>query len=532
MFQAAVEHRRPQHQQQIAQDGSGYGGAHDFVHARLQGQQGDNQFGNIAESGVHQAAPYRTGVDGIFLGGLADYGHRAQDGQGGGYEKPGSVHSGQVQPQGNRKENQQVRNAGQGGKKFIPHGSIPVIFAFALQGSFINPGQVSGDRYREYMFMDNNGISNSEGRRLISRGMACAALAALLFGLATPVAKWLLGRVEPLPMAGLLYLGSGIGLSLLAFFRRLAPGRGVNRLLAGEAGLTRFDLPWLAGTILAGGVAAPVLMMWGLSLTSGSAGSLLLNLEGVLTAILACLLFREAVGSRVWGAAALMALGGGLISWMPQSRLDLPLGSLLVLGACLMWGLDNNLTRHLSAKDPLYLAMLKGLAAGSTTLLLARAANSPLPTASTMIGVMLLGSVGWGLSLVLFIHALRHLGAARTGAVFGVAPFIGAAASLAFLGDPLTWPLFGAGCLMGLGAWLLLKEEHEHEHVHENLYHEHRHVHDLHHLHHQDTAPRDPHSHFHHHARLAHSHPHAPDLHHRHRHVTPGISAADDQSTG
>lgn len=378
-------------------------------------------------------------------------------------------------------------------------------------------------------------------------GILAAGLAAVLFGLSAPAAKWLLGRVEPLPLAGLLYLGSGLGLLLAVADRALLgawmrhpaalarPDGGPAAVSSSEAPLARADLPWLAGAVVCGGIAAPILMMWGLSLTTGSAGSLLLNLEGILTALLAGLLFHEAVGGRTWTAAVLMAGAGVLLSLGPQTAGGssqaathgilglLPLGPLLVVGACALWGLDNNLTRHLSGKDPLVIAIIKGLTAGSVTLALAHWAGAHLPPWQTLLVIMVLGSLSYGVSLVLFIRALRHLGAARTGAVFGLAPFVGAAAAVAFLGEAATLALAGATLLMAAGAWLIIGEAHAHEHSHTELSHDHRHSHDEHHGRHDhpETLPEHlprQHSHPHVHTPLVHSHPHLPDLHHRHRH--------------
>lgn len=350
-------------------------------------------------------------------------------------------------------------------------------------------------------------------------GVAAAVSAAVLFGLSVPIAKWLLGRVEPLPLAGLLYLGSGLGLAVVALVRReLSSGKWPS-----EASLTREDLPWLGATVAAGGMAGPILMMWGLSLTPGSIGSLLLNSEVILTALLAGLLFHEAVGGMTWAALVFMTGGGVLLSWMPGIGLTLPLGSLLVVAACAMWGLDTNITRHLSGKDPLILAMVKGLTAGSVTLILAWLTKSAWPSGGVVPGVMVMGALCYGMSLVLFIHALRHLGAARAGIVFGVAPFIGAACAVAFWGEPVTLTLIGAALLMGLGTWLVFKEEHNHEHTHDELHHEHRHIHDEHHRHHHPAGEADrPHSHPHVHSHVIHAHPHMPDLHHRHGHG-PGL---------
>jgi drug/metabolite transporter (DMT)-like permease len=270
--------------------------------------------------------------------------------------------------------------------------------------------------------------------------------------------------------------------------------------------------------VLAGGIAAPVLLVWGLSGLAASAASLLLAAEAVLTVLLAALLFREAVAGRIWLASLLILGAGALLAWTPQLALPVSPHALAVLAACLLWGLDNNLTRRISLADPYAIAMWKGLAAGvvntSIGLVLAPAA----PQSSWLIALGA-GALGYGASLVLYVLAMRHLGAARTAAHFGTAPFFGAALSIALLGEPLTPVLAAAFALTAAATWLALSERHQHEHVHEALEHEHRHVHDLHHqhVHGADEGP-EPHAHRHRHEPMRHSHPHFPDLHHGHRH--------------
>ena len=243
-----------------------------------------------------------------------------------------------------------------------------------------------------------------------------ALAAAALFGASTPFAKLLLGDLPPLGLAGLLYLGSGLG--LLAVRLATHTRRHANQP-ATEASLAAGDYPWLAGAVMAGGVVAPVLLLWGLSGTGASEASLLLNFEGVVTAFIAALLFREAVGGRVWAAAALMLAAGLVLSWQPQAELKFSLHAFAIVGACFCWALDNNLTRKISASDPVVLAMIKGLTAGSFNLALAFALGLHFPASATLAGALILGFLGYGISLVLFILALRHLGSARTASHFG-----------------------------------------------------------------------------------------------------------------
>lgn len=347
-------------------------------------------------------------------------------------------------------------------------------------------------------------------------GIAAALGAAVLFGASTPLAKLLVGAVHPVLLAGLLYLGSGVGLLGYRIGARLL-ARG--RAAAAEAPLARADLPWLAGAIAAGGVAGPVLLMFGLAATSGASAALLLNLEAVFTALLAWFVFRENFDRRVLAGMVLIVAGGVLLSWQPGGGGTLA-GGLLVAAACLAWGVDNNLTRKVAGSDAVQIAGLKGLVAGAINTAIALAAGAALPPAGTALAAGAVGLAGYGVSLALFVVALRHLGTARTGAYFSVAPFFGAALALGLLGESVGAAFWAAAALMGAGVWLHLTERHEHEHVHEPMTHAHPHVHDAHHRHAHDFDwdGTEPHTHEHAHDRLVHSHPHYPDLHHRHGH--------------
>ena len=344
------------------------------------------------------------------------------------------------------------------------------------------------------------------------RGIGLALLAALLFGLSAPIAKGLLEATSPQLLAGLLYLGSGGGLFLVFLARR--------RRTRAEAPLTRRDVPWLAGAIGTGGVIAPVLLMIGLQHTEASTASLLLNLEGVFTAMLAWFAFRENVDRRVALGMAAIVAGSVVLSWQGNVTTRGIIGPLAIAGACLAWGVDNNLTQKVSAGDPVEIAMLKGVIAGTVNLAIALALGSPRPPGRAAAGALVLGFLSYGLSLVLFVLALRRLGTARTGAYFSTAPFVGAIASLILFRDPVTPSLAIAGVFMAAGVWLHATERHEHAHVHEPFEHEHLHVHDAHHEHGHgaNDPPGEPHSHVHRHERLAHAHAHYPDIHHRHTH--------------
>ena len=342
-------------------------------------------------------------------------------------------------------------------------------------------------------------------------GIPLALGSALLFGASPPLSKLLMDSIDPWLLAGILYLGAGVGLVLVHFGRRWIGLDGV------EAPIRLSDLPWLLAVVVFGGLLGPLLLMFGLSLTTAASGSLLLNLEGLATMAIAWIVFRENVDRRLLLGAIAILTGAALLSWNGQG-IAVDKGSLLVALACLAWGIDNNLTRKLSSADPVQIAMIKGLAAGATNLILALAIGAPVPSPAAIGAGAILGFFGVGISLVLFMLALRHLGTARTGAYFSLAPFIGAMLSIILLREPLTVQIGFASLLMGTGLWLHLTERHEHLHVHEAFEHEHAHVHDVHHQHYHDGPATEPHSHRHRHAPLTHSHPHYPDLHHRHTH--------------
>ena len=343
--------------------------------------------------------------------------------------------------------------------------------------------------------------------RAVNRfAVASALAAAFLFGASTPAAKALAGNLHPVLLAGLLYAGSGIGLALWASLGRR------------RTGLRRADLPWLAGAIACGGVLGPVLLMFGLAATSAANASLLLNLEGVFTALLAWFAFRENFDRRIALGMALIVAGGALLAFSPDAAGGAYAGSAAIAGACLAWGIDNNLTRRISSADATWIAALKGLVAGSVNLAIALAVGASWPGAGRAAAALATGFLGYGMSLALFVVALRELGAARTGAYFSAAPLAGVLIALLVLGEStgaLFWP---AAALIAAGIWLHLTEHHEHQHEHEPMEHEHPHVHDAHHRHDHVGGwdGTQPHTHLHRHVRLVHRHPHYPDIHHRH----------------
>jgi drug/metabolite transporter (DMT)-like permease len=345
-------------------------------------------------------------------------------------------------------------------------------------------------------------------RALRDRGVRAALLSAALFGVGTPLAGALVGATSPWLLAGLLYCGSGIGLGLIRLVRR-----------APRVALGRRDRLPLAGAIVVGGIAAPVLLMLGLSGMPSSGASLLLNSEGVFTALIAWFVFRENFDRRI--AAGMLAIVAGAVVLSVPAGADLgsALPALAVLGACACWGLDNNLTRSIATPDATWLAAVKGCVAGPVNLGIALLLGARLPAPGIVIAAMTVGFFAYGVSLVLFIGAMRLLGTARAGAYYSVAPFFGALVAVGF-GDPVTVPLVIAAALMALGIALHLTERHEHEHTHERFAHDHWHVHDEHHDHDHDqpVAPGTRHRHRHTHEPVTHTHEHYPDVHHRHSH--------------
>lgn len=338
---------------------------------------------------------------------------------------------------------------------------------------------------------------------------------ATLFGLSAPFAKLLLGEISPVALAGLLYLGAFLGLSLYSLFT----WKKVSTFEAKSTRLEKRDLPWLGGAILAGGVIAPVSLMMGLNLISGFSASLLLNLEGLSTVIIAIVVFRENAGKSLWLALLFMTLAGVLVSWNPgQSKFNI-LGPLLIVLATFSWGVDNNLTRQISEKDPLQIAWIKGLLAGGITLSIALILGMKITFSLNILYALLLGSLSYGMSLVFFIKALRGLGSSRTGAFFSLGPFIGALISLLIFRNDTGWLMIPAFLFMAIGIWFIVGERHVHSHVHAAITHVHSHKHDdPHHQHEHSQIIEGSHIHEHTHQELSHAHVHWPDSHHRHTH--------------
>jgi drug/metabolite transporter (DMT)-like permease len=347
-----------------------------------------------------------------------------------------------------------------------------------------------------------------------SSAICIALLGAFLFGASMPAAKVLIGQISPQMLAGLLYLGSGTGLLVLHLLAIRSAG------IKSLGSLTAEDLPWLIGVVVFGGLMAPVLFMIGLTGTNGSAASLLVNMEAVFTALLAWFAFKENFDRRIFLGMTSIVAGSVLLVAKPDIASHFSLNSLLIVAACFCWGIDNNLTRKISDADPVVVASIKGLVAGATNTAIALCVGATFPPPVNVAAAGLVGFIGYGLSLVLFIFALRHLGTSRTSAYFSTAPFSGTLLSILLLHEHVTGNLLLAASLMGFGVWLHVTESHQHEHVHEEEEHEHMHRHDQHHQHDHSAAdpPGEPHVHSHKHERLRHSHKHFPDTHHRHKH--------------
>ena len=340
------------------------------------------------------------------------------------------------------------------------------------------------------------------------QGVTAALIAAAIFGATAPVAKQLLEHSGIAALSFLLYLGGFVALSVAARLR--GP--------SSEAGLRRGDVPALAAISLIGGIAGPLLLLVGLRRTSGIAGSLLLNLEAPLTLLLALALFGEHLSRRMVLAAATVFVGAGFVTVDPGPSYATVAGATAIAGACVAWALDNNLTQRLALRDPVRLVQVKAGAAAVGLGTISVATGSRFPTWSYAALAAAVGAVGYGLSIVLDVRALRLIGAARESALFATAPLVEAVVAMPLLAERPTAGIVAASVLMGVGVAAFIRESHEHRHVHEPLDHEHFHEHDEHHRHdHPDAAPAE-HSHAHHHDPTAHAHPHASDAHHRHSH--------------
>lgn len=352
------------------------------------------------------------------------------------------------------------------------------------------------------------GAADHDGR---VTGALYGLAAAALFGVSVPLAKILVPATGPVMLAALLYLGAGVGVTVLsAFLRDVREGR--------ESGLTRPDIPLLLGIVASGAVVGPVLLLVGLQQLSAVAASLLLNLEAPFTILLAVWFFRDYLGKLELAATGLILVGALALTHGPGGFSAGWAGVAAVSGACLSWAVDNNLTQRLSIRDPLAIVRVKALAAAPISFGLALAAGETLPPLPEMGYAMLLGLFSYGLSVVCAVRSLRLLGAAREAAYFSTGPFIGALVAAGILGEHLGARELFAMAIMATGVVLLLRAKHVHVHTHEPVEHDHAHVHDEHHIHQHEGTSAEPHAHTHQHEALTHEHVHVPDAHHRHRH--------------
>jgi drug/metabolite transporter (DMT)-like permease len=354
--------------------------------------------------------------------------------------------------------------------------------------------------------------NQSVEEKSVARAIGMALLAAALYGISAPASKLLLVKVPPVMMAALLYLGAGLGMLMVNQWRvwRKHEQR--------EAKMTKKEMPFVIGMIVLD-IAAPIMLMMGLTLTNSASVSLLNNFEIVATALIAMTLFRESVGRRMWIAIILITFSSILLSVEDFSNLSFSVGSLFVVGACICWGIENNCTRMLSIKDPLQVVVIKGFGSGMGSLLIAFSMKIYQISVLYLLVTLLLGFVAYGLSIYFYISAQRVLGAARTSAYYAAAPFIGVLLSWGILHERLTSPFFAALLVMLLGTYFAVTEKHRHEHLHEEITHEHKHHHeDGHHNHLHDTVISGSHSHVHTHETISHVHRHTPDVHHGHSH--------------
>ena len=338
-----------------------------------------------------------------------------------------------------------------------------------------------------------------------------AILAATCYGVSAPVSKFLLSELPPTFMAALLYLGAGFGMAIVNLFKS---GKQNEQK---EARITRRETPYVVAMIVLD-IAAPIALMFGLSMTTPANASLLNNFEIVATSLIALIIFKEAVGKDMWVAIGLITLSSIILSFEDINSLSFSFGSILVLIACICWGFENNCTRMLSLKNPLQIVAIKGFGSGFGALIIAIALRELSFNALFISYALLLGFFAYGMSIYFYILAQRELGAARTSAYYAVAPFIGVGLSFVVFGQPITATFIAALVIMVFGAYFAAVEKHKHIHTHEGVEHEHRHSHSDGHHDHIHADPVTEHSHVHRHDHKTHEHNHTPDTHHRHTH--------------
>ena len=355
---------------------------------------------------------------------------------------------------------------------------------------------------------------------ILYKPVIMAVAAAFVYGAAAPVSKILLNSLPPIFLAGLLYSGAGIGMLILGLIsKRKKNIEGRHK----EANLEREDLIWVIGMIVLD-VIAPILLLLGLSRVSPANASLLFNFEIVTTAIVASVFFKENIGKRLLIAIGIITAASAILSFEDFTTFNFSVGSILVLGACVAWGFENNCTRNISGKSPSQIVILKGIFAGSTSLIIGLIVEKVIFLPGPILAALLTGFLGYGLSVYFYVRAQRDLGAARTSAYYAVAPFAGVFFSFLIYRTGVDFKFFLAFALMTVGAYFAVTETHKHKHLHKKIKHEHSHIHDdMHHEKHSHSENEKPnagiaHSHIHIHEAGAHIHKHNPDIHHRHEH--------------
>jgi drug/metabolite transporter (DMT)-like permease len=350
-------------------------------------------------------------------------------------------------------------------------------------------------------------MSTSTSRLPLSRPVLASLAAALLFGASTPLAKALLSSIAPLTLAGLLYLGGAVGALPFAF-------RGGSA----EAHRDPRQRWLLAGAVIFGGGLAPVLLLLGLRAAPAASVSLWLNTEMVATALLAWIFFHEHLDRRTILATALV-LVGGIILAAPEGAAGWKAGG-FVAGACLCWGLDNNLTALIGGFTPAQTTVAKGLIAGTVNLALGLSLGQNMPAVLQVAAALGVGAVSYGVSIMLYIFGAQHLGATRSQLLFATSPFLGVILAWTVLGEHIQQAQLAAAPCIAAGLYFMLTARHEHEHTHKAITHTHSHRHDDgHHAHVHPGLPASVrHTHPHEHEPITHTHPHVPDLHHRHPH--------------
>lgn len=339
-----------------------------------------------------------------------------------------------------------------------------------------------------------------------------AVLAAALFGMSAPIAKLLLSEIPPLMMSSLVYLGAGFGMLIVDLTRVIAKTKHP------EARLAKNELPFILAMIILD-IAAPISLMLGLTMTTAANAALLSNFEIVATSVIALIVFKEAVGKRLWLSIALITIASIILSTNDIFSFSFSLGSIFVILSGVFWGFENNCTRKLSIKDPLQVVIIKGLGSGTGALVIAAYANELVWNFRLILPALLLGFFAYGLSIFFYVTAQRSLGAARTSAYYAISPFIGVLLSFFLFDEPITTAFIAASIFMVIGTYFTVAEKHGHQHIHRLLEHEHRHNHsEIHHNHSHEDNSKKEHSHLHVHIEMIHSHEHTPDIHHRHQH--------------